>query len=348
MNDIFPDFRDPLFGIIIILIAIFVISFLTYSFGLFKERKTRKEYRKLLKRFEIGVLKEDDFVHLYTTYNLPFDSILLLASTFLHKGNYTKAISVYLALLEVVSDNVKKEELLELLGKAYFKGGFLQRAKDIYLKILKFSPRNKTALNFLLVSYQKLNEYEKSQEILIVLNELGEDIKLESVYINTLMILSDSILSYEKKSLEILNIFEQHNQIKRLVAQYLLKYNKLLFWKNIEKFDIKNCIDLLWYLDFNDIEFDVVSKHKLLENIYSAKGYINTSKSSDIFELSVLISVNNSVIKTQVDLNFGYICSSCKKTHPIYESRCPHCHNILTFIVEPKLSRKITAISSFL
>jgi tetratricopeptide (TPR) repeat protein len=348
LNDIFPDFRDPLFGIIIILIAIFIISSLTYSFGLFKERKTRREYRKLLKRFEIEVLKEDDFVHLYTTYNLPFDSILLLASTFLHKGNYTKAISVYLALLEVVSDNVKKEELLELLGKAYFKGGFLQRAKDIYLKILKFSPRNKTVLNFLLVSYQKLNEYEKAQEILIVLNELGENIKLETVYINTLKILNDSILSYEKKSLEILNIFEHHNQIKRIVAQYLLKYNKLLFWKNIEKFDIKNCIDLLWYLDFNDIEFDIVSKYKLLEDIYSAKGYINNSKNSDIFELSVLISVNNSTVKTQVDINFEYICLSCKKTHPIYESRCPHCHNILTFFVESKLSRKTTVISSFL
>ncbi len=51
-------------------------------------------------RFELGKLKENDYVNLYKTYNLPFDSILLLASTFLHKGDYNKAINVYLSLLE--------------------------------------------------------------------------------------------------------------------------------------------------------------------------------------------------------------------------------------------------------
>jgi hypothetical protein len=132
LNELFVDYRDPVFGVIVAVLTVFIISFLTYSFGLFKEKKARREYRKLLKRFEIGTLKEDDYVHLYSTYNLPFDSIVLLASTFLHKGNFTKAISVYLALLEVVNDSVKKEELLELLGHAYFKGGFLQRSKEWY------------------------------------------------------------------------------------------------------------------------------------------------------------------------------------------------------------------------
>lgn len=103
------EYRDPLFGILVLLLLIFVISFLTYTFGVYKEKLARKEYRKLLKRFELGKLKEEDYVHLYKTYNLPFDSILLLASTFLHKGDYTKAISVYLALLEHVKDRVKKK-----------------------------------------------------------------------------------------------------------------------------------------------------------------------------------------------------------------------------------------------
>ncbi len=348
MNEIFPDFRDPLFGIIVIVLSIFVISFLTYSFGLYKERMARREYRKLLKRFEIGSLKEDDFVHLYTTYNLPFDSIVLLASTFLHKGNYTKAISVYLSLLEVVDDNVKKEELLELLGSAYFKGGFLQRAKDIYLKILKFSSRNKTALNFLLIIYQKLNEYDKASEILVVLNELEEDVELEKIYISTLKVLHDPIISFDKKSDILINMFRKHNLIQRLVIEFLIKFNKPLFWKTIDKFDILNCIDLLWYLDFNDIDFDVVSKHKILEDLYTAKGYIDTSTQSDNFELAVLIATKKSPVKVEANLNFEFLCTKCKKTHPIYESRCPHCHSILTFIVEPKLARQTLNISSFL
>ena len=346
LSNLFPDFRDPLFGIIIIVLSIFVISFLTYTFGLFKERKARREYRKLLKRFEIGTLKEDDFVHLYTTYNLPFDSIILLASTFLHKGNYTKAISVYLALLEVVEDNIKKEEILELLGLAYFKGGFLQRARDIYLKIMKFSPRNKTALNYLLIIYQKLNEYTKATEVLEVLDELKSDIKLEKIYISTLSIIHDPLISFDKKALMLMDILKENKQIQRLVIQFLIKYNKPLFWKNCNDFDILNSIDLLWYLDFNDIDFDIVQQHQILEDIYTAKGYIDNSTSSEIFELGILISIKRSTSIIEADLNFKFMCTKCKHIHPIYESRCPHCHSIMTFTVKPKLAQHSLNLSS--
>src|SRR5210317_1363951 len=112
----------------ILFALIFLISFFTYSYGIYKERLARKEYRKLYKRFELGKLKEEDYVHLYKTYNLPFDSILLLASSFIHKGDYNKSISIYLALLEHIKEKVKKEEVLQLLGTTYFKGGFLQRS----------------------------------------------------------------------------------------------------------------------------------------------------------------------------------------------------------------------------
>jgi len=348
LNELFPNFRDPLFGIIIIAISIFAISFLTYTFGLYREKKTRKEYRKLLKRFEIGKLKDDDFVHLYTTYNLPFDSILLLASSFLHKGNYTKAISVYLTLLEVVKDNVKKEELLELLGTSYFKGGFLQRSKDIYLKILKFSPRNKNALNYLLLIYEKLKEYDNAMDIIEVLDELDVDIKQDKVYIQTLILLEDPIISFEKKSDLLLELLDENRFIQRLVAQFLIKYNKPILWQNIDKLDITNNLDLFWYLDFNDIDFDVVMKYDLLVQIYCAKGYIKENIKSDIFELMVLISTKHSTYEVDADLNFEFICSKCKKTHPIFETRCPHCHSILTFKVNPKLAKQTLNISSFL
>src|SRR5574344_2922383 len=157
---------------------IFLISFFTYSYGVYKEKSARKDYRKLSRRFELGKLKENDYVNLYKTYNLPFDSILLLASTFLHKGDYNKAINVYLSLLETVKDRAKKEELLELLGTTYFKGGFLQRSKDVFLRILKFSPRNKNVLRNLMLVNDKLKDYKKSLEICEALNELNVDIAL--------------------------------------------------------------------------------------------------------------------------------------------------------------------------
>jgi len=348
LGDLFLNYRDPLFGIIIIVLFIFIVSFLTYSYGLYKEKIARREYRKLLKRFKIGKLKEDDFVHLYKTFNLPFDSILLLASTFLHKGNYTKAISVYLSLLEVVTENIKKEELLEHLGLAYYKGGFLQRSRDIYLKILKFSPRNTTTLKSLLIIYQKLEEYDKAIEILVVLDELNHDIKIEKIYIKALKILNDPILSFDKKSSILMDMFRSNSSIERLFIDFLIKYNKPLFWKNIDKFNILNIIDLLWYLDFNDIDFEKVNNHQILQELYTAKGYINTANNSDIFELLALISIKKSKIEVNADLNFEFLCSKCKKTHPIYESRCPHCNSILTFIVEPKIAKQTSNLSSFL
>lgn len=334
------EYRDPLFGIIIFFTLIFVISFLTYSFGLYKEKKSREEYRKLLQRFELGNLKEDDYVHLYTTYNLPFDSIILLASTFVHKGEYNKAIGVYLALLEHVTERIKKEELLELLGKTYFKGGFLQRSKEIFLKILKFSPRNNNALEYLLLIYEKLKEYDKAQEVIESLSELDIDITQETLYIKTLQLLHDPLLSFEKKSQQLLELFNENQLIERMVVKYLLQFNKTLFWENLPLFDIKKSLDYLWYLNFDDINFDAVAKNPLLQELYTAKGYIKDAQNSSLFELDMMIISQNANSHFKTDLNFRFLCNKCKTVHPIYEPRCPHCHKILTFKIEPELTRK--------
>jgi len=339
VQGLFFDYRDPIFGIMFLIFLIFFVSFLTYSFSIYKERKSRKEYRKLLERFELGSLKKDDYVHLYTTYNLPFDSIILLASTFLHKGNYNKAISVYLALLEHVKDNVKKEELLELLGTTYFKAGLLQRSKDIFLKILKFSPRNKTALHHLLIIYERLKDFKMAEEVLESLNEIDVDIFRDKFYISTLKIINDPTMSYEKKTKSLMAIFKINKITERLVAKFLIQFNKPLFWENISRFNHIKIIDLLWFLDFNDIDFDKVQDHKRLKEIYTAKGYIKSAIESDIFELYVLITLHHEKSKIKADLNFQYLCTKCKKIHPIYESRCPHCHSILTLKAEPLLAR---------
>jgi tetratricopeptide (TPR) repeat protein len=340
------NFRDPLFGIIILFLALFLVSFLTYTIGLYNERKARKEYRKLLKRFELGTLKEDDYIHLYSTYNLPFDSILLLASSFLIKGQHNKAISVYLALLEHVKDQVKKEELLELLGNVYFKSGMLQRSKEIYLKILKFSPRNKIALNALLLIFQRLKEYDNAQDVINSLNELDEDIILEEIYLNILQIIDDPILSFDKKSIQLFNNAIINKKIQKIVISYLLQFNKNLFWSNIAEFNTYNIIDLLWYLDFDDINWSVVAQNELLKEIFSAKGYIDDCKSSDTFELHILISTKNSSVKTDLDLNFEFMCTKCKKIHPMYEDRCLHCNSLMSHKVQSKLGKPSIDLSS--
>lgn len=339
MNGLVVEYRDPLFGIFTIFLIIFIASFLTYAYNIYIERKSRKEYRNFIKKFELGDLKEDDYISLYTTYNLPFDSIILLASSFLHKGEYNKAVSVYQALLLHVKEPVKKEELLELLGKTYFKGGFLKRSKEVYLKILKFSPRNKQALFHLLFIYEKLKDYTKAEDIMESLDELDEDVKIEKTYMRTLAIIDNIRMPIEEKTEKLLTIFNTNNLTERLFLQFLLRYNKAFFWKNTHLFTHQKIIDLLWYLDSNELDFDVIEQDKFLKSLYSAKGYIKDNSPSELFELSVLISTKNSTLDVNLDLNFYFICSKCKKTIPMYDSRCPHCHSILTLKVKPQLSK---------
>ena len=341
MGNLALQYRDPLFGIILIVALIFLISFFTYYYSIYKERIARKDYRKLSLRFELGKLKEEDYVHLYKTYNLPFDSILLLASSFLHKGDHNKAISVYLTLLEHVKDRVKKEELLELLGTTYFKGGFLQRSKEIFLRILKFSPRNKNALLYLLLVNEKLKDFKKAKEITLCLEELDKDMNVDKIYVDSLIILNDSVLSYERRTELLYAIFKENKIIERIFATFLIQFNKTFFWENIAQFDCSKFIDVMWYLPVKDIDLEKVMENEFLVEIYNAKGYLNNSKHSKNFDFDILMLINQHEHKINATLDFEYICSSCKHSFPIFDTRCPHCHGILTFDVKHHLVKAL-------
>jgi len=334
LDNLVLEYRDPIIGIILVVFLVFLISFFTYSYSIYKERIARKDYRKLSRRFELGKLKEDDYVNLYKTYNLPFDSILLLASTFLHQGDNNRAIAVYLELLEHTKDIVKKEEVLELLGNTYLKGGFLQRANDIYLKILKFSPRNKSVLKSLLIVCEKLKDFDKALQVLDSLNELNVEVEKDRVYIKTLIVLNDSILSYEKRTQKLYELFHENKAIERVFIQFLLQFNKEFFWQHIEEFDCKKAIDILWYQNKEDIDFNSAKKSRFLEEVYNAKGYIETLNKSDDFTLDILILATQQKKELQASLNFEFICNSCKHLHPFFETRCPNCHSILTLEVK--------------
>lgn len=348
MDNLVLEYRDPLLGVILVVSLIFFISFITYSYSLYKEKSARKDYRKLSLRFELGKLKENDYVNLYKTYNLPFDSILLLASTFFHKGDYNKAINVYLSLLEVVQDRVKKEELLELLGNTYLKGGFLQRSKEIFLRILKFSPRNKNALKSLMIVCEKLKDFKKAKEITEALHELDVDVEIDKIYYETLIILNDSILSYEKRVELLKEIYKNNPQIERLFATFLIQFNKEQFFNYLDMFDCKNLIDILWFQKKEDIDLNKIKNNQFLNELFSAKGYINTTDSSSDFDLNILIMINTYKKELKTNLNFEFICCSCKHSHPFYESRCPHCHSVLTLRVKHHLTKGFQLLNNSL
>ena len=63
-----------------------------------------------------------------------------------------------------------------LLGKTYFKAGFLERAKKLFLIILKESPRSPDVLKYLLLIYEQLKLYSKALEVIEPLEELKVEV----------------------------------------------------------------------------------------------------------------------------------------------------------------------------
>jgi hypothetical protein len=65
------------------------------------------------------------------------------------------------------------------------------------------------------------------------------------------------------------------------------------------------------------------------------------TKSINYFDFDILILINQHEHKIKASLDFEFICSSCKHSHPIFDTRCPHCHDILTLNVKHHLSKTL-------
>ena len=65
---------------------------------------------------------------------------------------------------------------------------------------------------------------------------------------------SDFIYSYKKRTKLLHNIYKEDKNIQRLFVQFLLQFNKEYFWNHVEEFDARSFIDLMWYLNFDDID----------------------------------------------------------------------------------------------
>ncbi len=332
MNTFFIEFRDPLFGIIIFFVLIFIITFFSYWLNKFKKKEDYRHLDKFLKQFN-SLPSQNELKVLITKGDLSEKSWLLLAYSYAKNGDFEKSIEIYNELLKV-GDKANYRDTLFLLGKTYFKAGFLERSKQIFLEILKSNPRTPQALNYLLLVYEKMKDYTSALEVLEPLDELKKNIKIDSVYLNSMLLLNDTSLSTEIKVNKLLKIYKTSNQLTYLIFEYIFRVNPKLAWENFDISKAELLVDILWYIDKKDLNFDIIIQNSYLRELYSAKGYIDKAQKSSIFEFDVLIGLNDSVNAT---LSFEYICDSCKQISPFAFSRCSNCHSIDTSRVELNL-----------
>ena len=145
-------YHDPLFGASILLGIVAILMFADWGRNKYQAKKKAMALQDFAKTYHKDVLS-DEIIDLLSMSKNSTSSLLLLAKTYSLAGDRGYAIKIYLGILEQVRDVQERIIVLESLGITYFEAGFLHRAKEVFIEILKSYPRNKQVLDYLLRVY---------------------------------------------------------------------------------------------------------------------------------------------------------------------------------------------------
>lgn len=337
MEGLFIEYRDPLFGIILFFTLIFMITFFSYWWGRFKSTEDEKSLDRFIKNFH-SLPTEKELDNILSSASLSLNSLYLLATSYIHKGDYEKSIGIYSSILDKDLNAEDRKETMFLLGQTYLKAGFLQRSKELFLEILSHHPRTPSALQFLLIIYERMRDFDKAAEVLEPLDEMDVEVAKDTMYLKLVSMQYDTNLHSEQRALKIISWYEQHRQLGYMIFEYLFKQEPALAWKNLDQSLCSRIADILWHLELPQLDLDIISSNAYLRELYTAKGLIKSAEASAIFELDVLIQLQSNGYK-DADLQFEYLCNGCKQVFPFSFHRCPNCLGIDTVQNEMLLTK---------
>ena len=312
--DFLLEYRDPLFGLVLFFGLVFIIAFFSYWWALFRVRKEDDRLERFFEKFEpVG---DKDIEKLLSDNQA---TLLFLADVFADKGEYERAIAIYLKLKNG-ADMRQRLELLEKIGDLYAKAGFLARVIQSYEEILRYVPRRPEVLRKLLLIYEKMNDWERIEEIVEILEELGAYEEERKYFAIKKAVATDDAEQVAKLK----------EDFVRIALEYLFATHRDLAWQLLKEDDIPKVIDILWRLPKDAIRSDM----RALQELYTAKGYLRSAKRSDLFELDLLIHY------PKADMDFEYLCEECKNVFPFAYHRCPKCASIKEPIVEMIITKR--------
>ncbi|SMC08895.1 tetratricopeptide repeat protein [Nitratiruptor tergarcus] len=316
--DLLLQNRDPLFSLIIFFGLIFIISFFSYTWALWRVRKQKGSLEDFFARFQASADKEIANIIEGGDANR---ALLLLADAYTKSGDYEKAIAIYLKLKNNY-DFKEQKKILEKLGELYYKAGFLARSVEIFEEILRYYPRSPRVLQKLLLVYERLYEYKKALGVCEVLEELG--CKSDRDYILA------KIAVQKGDEQQLLAIYQKDPKLVRLIFEYLFQTNYIVAWEHLRTNDIPKLFDILWRLPREKISLHDTT----LKELYTAKGYVQEVSGSQDFIFDLLIHY------PKADLEFSYLCEVCKGVYPFAFTRCPGCHSVGSPTVERIVTQK--------
>jgi lipopolysaccharide assembly protein B len=326
MDTFFIEFRDPLFGIVVFFILLFILSFLSYWWGRYKSAKEHRDLASFLGRFDTLEEGEKQLTAHVRNNSLSSEMWLQLAQSFEHQGNYEKSIEIYHALLAKNRDPLFQKDALLLLGKSFFKAGFLERSRQTFLQILSNAPRTPQALHFLILIYEQLQQYDKALEVMESLEELTPN-SIEKLYLQCRVLLCDHTLTLDEKADRLIALYQHHRRLGYMIFEWLFTYRPRIAWSHFDQSLSERLCDVLWRLGDEHLDLAIISSNAYLSELFSAKGAVSSVEGSSLFELDTLITLRRCGT-LKATLKFEYGCDGCKQISFFPFHRCPHCHAI--------------------
>jgi lipopolysaccharide biosynthesis regulator YciM len=337
LEHILPAYDDPLFSILLIIVIALIISLVTYGWGLYRQQKEEGNLLKFLEKFDSSECALDTSDMVFES-NM-FKPLTLLAKAFENAGEYHKAINIYLYLIKHIEHPNGESELMERLGNTYLHAGFLERAKSIYIEILRKKPRSVNILYELSVVYEMMHRYDKAKEVLQPLQVLGEETTSLEHFLDFSALLSHKSIAKEKKIEKLKEILKKQPSFYRHIITALLQLDTQVAWESIDTNRLHEIIDVLWFLPNSQLDLAIIAKNKQLQTLYYAKGYlVDAHAQSGIFSVDMLATAKQSGFQ-EGDLHFSYLCTKCKQSFPVSFKRCPNCMAINTVKVEEKIAK---------
>ena len=218
MDFFFVEYRDPMFGLLVLVALVLVVAVLHYAWRTLSSKSQKKGLEGFIKKFDIA----DEHKDLLRASSLSLENLHFLAGIFTKSGEFEKAIQIYLIALEKIKDKGEQEAIFYDLAEVYFRAGFLQRSVEVLLNALNLRPRNEKALKLLKIVYLRLKRYDEVLQSLDALFELGCEVSKEREFINVIALkngaqsgaLGEKILSVDDKRSQNLALNAQNSALK--------------------------------------------------------------------------------------------------------------------------------------
>lgn len=279
MDFFFVEYRDPMFGLLVLVALVLVVALLHYAWRTLSSKSQKKGLEGFIKKFDIA----DEHKDLLRASSLSLENLHFLAGIFTKSGEFEKAIQIYLIALEKIKDKGEQEAIFYDLAEVYFRAGFLQRSVEVLLNALNLRPRNEKALKLLKIVYLRLKRYDEVLQSLDALFELGCEVSKEREFINVIALkngaqsgaLGEKNLSVDDKRSQNLALNAPNSALKSENSAILNSSDLNSKNANSKAKNLKNLNSKDLYLNLENSNSTLNLNSKDLNSAQSPKNYEN-------------------------------------------------------------------------